>query len=617
MALGAAPPTITLGANPVSGDIGSIASVPTFTITGDVPLAVIDWNFTLTATNSGISSIATPTDNGDGPYKLHARQTPLDPFDLPGEATVTFNLDRFAAAPVISSAVPAANATSATFVWTGEGPTFTCSLAAPPVPGFGFAPQSCPGGSVTAPLTTGTYTFSVSTTDSVGNTSAPASQTFTVDTAAPAGGSIAHAPVANQVAGFTKSGSVTINLTSASLDNVTLQPQIAYALSTTNLVAPGPAAFQLWTGPRTFSVTPTQGATTPVFLWARDQAGNAAVVTPIPLRITFDNQPPFVLNSSFPLPGLNLTTAFGPLANVQINFNEPVQNPASLIRLCVNSPCGLAIPSAVTPSNTTATAILDPFPATPATGLAVATTYSIELPFVRDPAGNLLTGPGSSPWTFTTSADGTPPGPVTRLAATPGIGQIALAWTPPTDPDLARITVLRGTSPPASAADGTAARVTLPANAKSFTDVALAPGVTYHYAVYTEDAVGNPSVLARLSGVPKGLPVATPKRPKPPRTHSARFMVPKKGKVIRTLRPLLRWKGKKGAIIYNIQIVDLNTARKVVSAFPKAPRYKVPKGRLKRDHRFAWRVWAWRGKVKGYVKVPMTTWFDTSPKAKL
>ena len=93
-------------------------------------------------------------------------------------------------------------------------------------------------------------------------------------------------------------------------------------------------------------------------------------------------------------------------------------------------------------------------------------------------------------------------------------------------------------------------------------------------------------------------------------------MTPKKGKMLGTLRPILRWRATKGAMLYNIQIVDLNTNRKVVSAFPRKPAYRVPAKRLKQGHRYAWRVWAYRGKKKGYVKVPMTTWFDTSPKAK-
>ena len=311
---------------------------------------------------------------------------------------------------------------------------------------------------------------------------------------------------------------------------------------------------------------------------------------------------------------MNLTTAFGTLANVQINFSEPVQYPMTLIRMCVN-PCGLPIAAAVTYGEITGPiALLDP-----TATLAIGTTYEIELPAVRDRAGNLLTGPGSSAWTFTTSSDGTPPGPVAGLAAVPGVGQVALSWKPPPDADLARITVLRSTIPPTSPGDGTAARFSLPANATSFTDVALAPGVTYYYAVYAEDAVGNPSELARTSAVPKAplVAVVIAGRPKPPKGIFDRFMTPKKGKVLGTLRPILRWRATKGAVLYNIQIVDLNPpSRKVVSAFPKKPAYRVPPKRLKQGHRYAWRVWAYRGKKKGYVKVPMTTWFDTSPKAK-
>ena len=257
-------------------------------------------------------------------------------------------------------------------------------------------------------------------------------------------------------------------------------------------------------------------------------------------------------------------------------------------------------------------AILDPTPPS-----RIGTTYEVELPAVRDRPATCSPARAASPWTFTTSSDGTPPGR-SPPGCRPGVGQVALSWKRPPDADLARITVLRSTIPPTSPGDGTAARFSLPANATSFTDVALAPGVTYYYAVYAEDAVGNPSTLARTSAVPKA--PASPRNrlpPKPPKGIFDRFMTPKKGKVLGTLRPILRWRATKGAVLYNIQIVDLNPPnRKVVSAFPKKPAYRVPTKRLKPGHRYAWRVWAYRGKKKGYVKVPMTTWFDTSPKAK-
>ena len=601
--------SVARAANPpsITGPSGPVNTPPSFTITG-LALSTINWTLDGTgiASGSGLSPAHTgPLGGADGPYTLHATQTPLDPVDpTSGEATVSFTLDTVA--PTVTASATKADASPyAAGTWTNQAVTvhYTCSDS-----GSGVA--SCPPPQLFA--TTGTFTASGTVLDNAGN-SAPASfGPIQIDTAPPTGGALAHAPVANQVAGFTKTASVKINLTAPSSDNVTVRGAITYALSGTNLSVPAPGAFQLWTGTRPFTVTASQGASTTVFLWARDVAGNSAPVAST--AIIFDNQPPFVTNSSFPLPGLNLTTAFGSLANVRINFNEPVQNPASLIRMCVN-PCGLPIAAAVTYGEITGPiAILDPLPATPTAGLAVGTTYSIELPTVRDPAGNILTGPGNTPWTFTTSTDGTPPGPVTNLTAVPGIGQVALSWTRPPDADLARITVLRGTTPPASPADATAARFSLAATATSFTDLGLTPGVTYHYAVYAEDAVGNPSGLVRSSAVPK-FPLVL--HPKPPNTISARSMRPKKGKVLVTLRPLMRWKATRRAPFYNLQIVDLSTNKKVVSVFPRAPRYRVAKNRLKAGHRYAWRVWSHRRGPGWYsVKRPMTSWFDVSPKAK-
>jgi hypothetical protein len=514
--------------------------------------------------------------------------------------------------PVISGTNPTASATP-TFSWTGEaGGTYEWQILLNGVlaqAGTSVAPSVAPPTAL-ATSALNAYSIQVRQIDGVGNIGAFSTPlAFTVDLTPPTGGAIAHTPVANQVAGFTRAATAGVTLTAGSADN--LAGAITYALTTAATPAPAAAAFGALTT-QSVGVAATNGAVTTVFLWARDAVGNISPAPVASTTITFDNQPPTVLATSFPVPGTNATTAFGPLANVQINFSEPVQTPNALIRMCVN-PCGLALAATVTYSEVTGPiAILDP-----AATLGVGTTYAIELPSVRDRAGNLLTGPGSTTWTFTTSADGTPPAGVTGLAAVAGIGQVGLKWRPPTDADLARITVLRSTVPPASAGDGTAARFSLPGNASSFTDVALTPGVTYHYAVYAEDAVGNPSVLARAIAVPKAplVPLITGK-PKPPKGIFDKFMKPKRGKVLGTLRPILRWRRNPAAQLYNIQILDLNTNRKVVSAFPRKPAYRVPPKRLKAGHRYAWRVWAYRGKRKGYVKVPMTTWFDTGPRAK-
>lgn len=95
-------------------------------------------------------------------------------------------------------------------------------------------------------------------------------------------------------------------------------------------------------------------------------------------------------------------------------------------------------------------------------------------------------------------------------------------------------------------------------------------------------------------------PVTRPRAPAvtAPRTFQARRLRPRAGVRITTRRPLLRWTRRPGARLYNVQIFRL-TGRtgvtKVLSAFPRANRYRVPRGRLAPGHRYIWRVWPHRG----------------------
>ena len=419
LALAATPAFAAVTANPTLTGT-TVSTIPAITLTSDLAAGTaIDWEITGPSPGNAFSI------NGSGPWPVTTlpAQAPgddglytLSATDVGGAQTAiaTFTVDR---TPPGAPGTPTITGTNPTPLAT---PTF--SWTAVQDPGDSFEWQVLVNGTVTqtstttatsvtaAALGTGTYSFQVRQRDALLNTgSFSPALAFTVDLAAPTGGVIAHVPVANQVAGFTRTANVSINLTTASVDN--LAGTLTYALTATSTPAPSAAAFAAWTAARPFTVTATQGAATTVFLWARDAAGNISPAPVASTPITFDNQGPTVLGTSFPLPGVNLTTAFGTLANVRINFNEPVQNPVPLIRMCVN-PCGLPIAAAVTYGEITGPiALLDP-----AATLAIGTTYEIELPAVRDRAGNLLTGPGSSQWTFTTSSDGTP----TRAGRRPG-----------------------------------------------------------------------------------------------------------------------------------------------------------------------------------------------------
>jgi len=95
--------------------------------------------------------------------------------------------------------------------------------------------------------------------------------------------------------------------------------------------------------------------------------------------------------------------------------------------------------------------------------------------------------------------DTTAPGQVSALSATDRTPEtITLAWTNPTDPDLAEIVVRRakGDTAPATPTDGTGVT---PGTPTGLTDTGLDPDTTYSYAVFTRDTTGNTSSPATLT----------------------------------------------------------------------------------------------------------------------
>ena len=69
---------------------------------------------------------------------------------------------------------------------------------------------------------------------------------------------------------------------------------------------------------------------------------------------------------------------------------------------------------------------------------------------------------------------------------------------------------------------------------------------------------------------------------------------PAAGDMIWTRRPLLRWKARPGARLYNVQVFRLlgdASIKKVVSAFPRVNRFRVPARRIAWGNRYIWRVW--------------------------
>jgi hypothetical protein len=104
-----------------------------------------------------------------------------------------------------------------------------------------------------------------------------------------------------------------------------------------------------------------------------------------------------------------------------------------------------------------------------------------------------------------------------------------------------------------------------------------------------------PAVAAPLA------PVALPRvaaRVEAPKTTNAGRLRPRRGAMVASIRPTLRWPVRRGARFYNVQVFRLAGTRyvKVLSAFPRGNRLRVPPRRLKPGARHVWRVWPMVGR---------------------
>ena len=136
------------------------------------------------------------------------------------------------------------------------------------------------------------------------------------------------------------------------------------------------------------------------------------------------------------------------------------------------------------------------------------------------------------------------------------------------------------------------------------------PGVQ-SFSVTATDRAGNVVMVRRdytVSGpgltpaplVPTPPPVAAAApavtgEPAPvlPPPENARRLRPRLGAKIVSTRPVLRWKARKDAKFYNVQVFRLVGKRliKVLSVFPRANHVRVPPGRLTHGATHVWRVW--------------------------
>lgn len=130
----------------------------------------------------------------------------------------------------------------------------------------------------------------------------------------------------------------------------------------------------------------------------------------------------------------------------------------------------------------------------------------------------------------------------------------------------------------------------------------------YSFGVQQIDAAGNVSpatvepftVIAPLVAPSPSANIVTllPKQ-------NARRLQPKAGKTLFSRTPVLRWtRGPKGTKLFNLQIFRVSVGKnartpkvtKILSVFPKATAYRVPKSKTRPRTCYVWRVWPYTGR---------------------
>ncbi len=149
------------------------------------------------------------------------------------------------------------------------------------------------------------------------------------------------------------------------------------------------------------------------------------------------------------------------------------------------------------------------------TGLATSTLYYFRIT-AKDTSSNVST---PSTGNFSTQnppppPDTTPPANPGAFTANPGLNNIALTWTNPSDPDFSAVRIMRKTSGyPADPSDGV---LVYDGSAQSINDTSLATGTRYYYTAFARDTLFNYSSGAIVTAVTSsGVPPPPPPTPSP------------------------------------------------------------------------------------------------------
>jgi hypothetical protein len=194
-----------------------------------------------------------------------------------------------------------------------------------------------------------------------------------------------------------------------------------------------------------------------------------------------------------------------------------------------------------------------------------------------DAAGN------SSGGSFSLKYDATPP-TLTNVAVAANNKFVSLTWKASADTTAVHISRTPGTS-------GVAASTVYTGLGTLFDDRTVANHVKYKYTITAVDQADNKAVET-ISVTP-----------------AAALYSPAQGAVVRR-PPLLAWQPVKGAPYYNLQL--FRGSKKILSAWPMRPRYRLSRGWKYNGHRYAlsrgkyqWRVWPGIGKRTAHKYGPL------------
>jgi hypothetical protein len=424
-------------------------------------------------------------------------------------------------APTITSAPPnVTGSADASFSFTdGDGSaTFRCRLD-----GAGFS--SCTSPVTYHGLAEGTHTFRVKAIDAAGNESTVTSNTWTIDLTNP----VVTIDPASEPPDPTNQTSATFAFTSNE------------ASSTFECRLDG-AAFSACTSPASY--TGLGDARHSFGVRATDQLGHQGLTTLY--EWTVDTVPPHATITSGP-PAMSGS----PSATFEFSTSETATFACSLdgaaFSACSSPQVYVGL---VDGGHTFAVRGTDVVGNTDST----AASYSWQVVRVQPP-------------------DTQPPGQVLALRRIVGYRLLKLAWSLPTDPDLAYVRVMRSRS-----SKSAAQAVVYQGTASSYSDHRFQNGQYYRYEIQAYDTSGNASALVRVVVPPSSL-----------------LRSPREGSVVKA-PPLLLWAAVARATYYNVQVY--RDGHKVLSTWPVRARLRlrsrwVYKGRTYRLRKGGYRWWVW------------------------